>query len=120
MSRRDPTPKRESSVEGLVEVSVVCSGRGNHPEVSFGHVALLRRPDRLNLHGLKVEEFVGGMDEKEHRLRRTVPFLCRRCTPARNVPLQVGTMTTLCVGLVDAGATRLDLSALGAIGPISS
>lgn len=117
MSRRRE-PKAPSAVEGLVVVSIVCTGRGTHNEVSFGTVSVL--PNGRTVERLAESEFFVGIDLEAEQTLKTIPFLCKRCTPARNVPLRRASLDRICVALVAAGETHLDLSALGAIGPISS
>lgn len=116
MSRRRGAP-RDSWVPG-VTVAVVCTGRGTHPEVSFGSVKVF--PDGRTHERLKAESHHNGYDEATLTPLRTIPFVCRRCRPARNVPLKRSTLDALCAGVAESGTPRLDLSALGAIGAISS
>lgn len=116
MSRRRP-PKAESSVPDAIHVSIVCTGRGNHPEVDFGTLVVL--PSGNTSERLKVGEHFSGIDLDAGKTLKTIPFVCRRCRPARNVPLKRETLDHLCKGLAQSDTPTLDLSALGAVGPIS-
>lgn len=119
MSRRRDS-KKPSVVEGAHwTVRVVCTGRRTHPEVDFGTMLVNLQTGRT-LERLAVSEHFGGLDMDQGVALKTIPFVCRRCRPARNVPLKRGTLDGLVRGLADTQNSELDLSALGAIGPISS
>lgn len=116
MSRRRG-PAGDAWTPGVL-VHVVCTGRGTHTEVSFGSVKVF--PGGRTHERLKVEAHHIGYDpENDFSPLKTIPFLCPRCRPARNVPLKRGTLDKLCAGLAEADTPKLDLSALGAVGPLS-
>ena len=127
--RRDPKPP--SAVEGtFVTIEVVCSGRRTHEEVSFGQVEVFPElrdewGGGLNIHFAAEEHFVEGevTDWQDPQsvigaMHTTYTLRCRRCRPTRNVPVTKATVTKLCDGLAARGETRLDISALGAVGPL--
>lgn len=130
MSRRRE-PRKPSSVEGsFVTVRVVCTGRRTHPTVSFGHVKVfpsLRDEwgGGLNIHLVADDYFVeaeidGTEDASSARraMHTTYTMRCRRCTPSRSVPLTKPTLEKLVDRLATRGESKLDISALGAIGPL--
>jgi hypothetical protein len=116
MSRRRPSPPRTSAIPGHRRIRVVCTDRGQHPEVSFGTVAAW--PEGSGWH-VYVDHLDHGEDEfvdmtalgrpvLPDRLKKTYPLRCRRC--GRNVPLKQETLERVCAGLAAANTPKLDLS----------
>lgn len=128
MSRRNRRARRESEIFRSKSLRIVCTDRSQHPEVSFGDVDLWPEPDEAGVgwdmifDGVRVEEWV-NTDEYEMRgqdpvqafmdgtlvpLRKTYPFVCRRCR--RNKPLREETLRQMCAALASADAPKLDIS----------
>lgn len=118
MNRRR-APHKPSSIPGQRRIDVVCTDRGQHPEVSFGSIAVWPDGDgwRVNVRSLRYregDEFVdmAALDEPAlpDRLRKTYTLKCRRC--GRDRPLRIDTLERIGTALADADTLRLDLSAL--------
>jgi hypothetical protein len=119
MSRRNRQPKRESAIPGKVSIRVVCTDRGQHPEVRFGAIPVWPIADGWHANtkvGLRATEYVDldplttDVDHALTRLPRTYPFSCRRCR--RNVPLRQDTLERLLHGLAADNQHTLDISAI--------
>lgn len=116
MSRRRPNPPQPSVIPGHRRIRVVCTDRGQHPEVSFGTIDAW--PEGTGWH-VFVDHLYHQGDEyvdrtaldgpvMPDRLHKTYPLQCSRC--GRNVPLKRTTLEKLCAGLVAADTLTLDLS----------
>lgn len=127
MSRRRRRAKPSSLAPSeCVTVSWVCTGRNLHPEVAFGQVDVFpelrgEATGSVNIELKTDAHFVEGKLDFDAaapfaaiaRGHNTYTLRCSRCRPARNVPLRTATIEELSHGLAAAGATRLDISALG-------
>lgn len=102
--------------DGTKSVRVICTGRRRHNPVSFGSVLVV--PQGGVIEELIIDEWHAFADgglwnvEEDGRSRATYPFLCRRCRPARNVPISRQRLEHLVSAVADAGGDTLDLSAL--------
>ena len=116
VSRRKPIA--QSAVPGTVTIRVVCTDKGQHPDVSFGHVTAWQDGDgwRVTVDGLNHRGDVFTDLEPIHRdqipdrLHKTYPLECRRC--GRNVPLRAETLDRVIAALAAAEKRTFDLSDL--------
>lgn len=114
MSRRKPDPM-PPVVPGSKTIRVVCTDKGQHSEVSFGHVVVSPLGDGWHVHlalNHRGREYV-HMEEiglTADRLARTYPLKCRRC--GRDTPLLETTVKQVCAGLAAADTSTFDLSYL--------
>ncbi|EFG79553.1 hypothetical protein HMPREF0591_0530 [Mycobacterium parascrofulaceum ATCC BAA-614] len=98
---------------------MVCTDKKQHPEVSFGSIAVWPEGDgwKVNIRDLRYregDEFVdiAALDGSElpDRLRKTYTLKCRRC--GRDRPLRMDTLERVGAALAAADTPRLDLSDL--------
>lgn len=116
MSRRRPVPPTPSAIPGYRSIRVVCTDRGQHPEVSFGALGVWPEGDgwHVNTSGLSFsgEEYVDLDALDRHplpeRLHKTYPLRCPRCK--RNVPLKRETIEQVGAALAASNTTQLDLA----------
>lgn len=118
MSRRRPVPRTPSAVPGYRSIRVVCTDRGQHPEVSFGALGVWPEGDgwhvdtnQLSFDG---DEYVDLAALDGHplpgRLHKTYPLRCPRCK--RNVPLKRETIERIGAALATNDTAELDLSGI--------
>jgi hypothetical protein len=129
VSRRSAKPR--PSVPGSKVIRIVCTDRGQHPEVLFEKVDVW--PDESIPEGWFVEppEPLGGEYTPPHGVRDDItqlhehdtagplwepitypPFKCSRC--GREVPFKRETLMRACADLAASGASRrLDVSYVG-------
>ena len=115
VSRRKPIA--QSAVPGTVTIRVVCTDKGQHPDVGFGSADAWQGGDgwhvmpNLNHRG---DPFVDlepiHRDQTPDRLHKTYPLECRRC--GRDVPLRAETLERVIAALAAAGKSNLDISDL--------
>lgn len=116
---RRRAPRTPSSIAGHRLIHLVCTDRQQHPEVSFGSIAVWPEGEGWhvnvrNLRHRKDDEFVDmtaidGSDLPD-RARKTYTLKCRRC--GRDRPLRLDTLERIGAELADADTLRLDLSHL--------
>lgn len=115
MSRRR-APKAESWFPERPFISIVCTGRRRHAEVSFGRVRLTDdgriTPDAFSR---IVGDDFASTDWEAGVVNHTVTIVCKRCTPTRNVPLKLTTLEEICQGLIAHDTLRLDVSSLSVL-----
>lgn len=118
-ANRRRAPRAPSSIPGQRRIRVVCTDQGQHPEVSFGSIAVWPEGDawHVNVRDLRVrheDEFVdmAAIDGPAlpDRLRKTYTLKCKRC--GRDRPLRMDTLERVAAALADADTLHLDLSHL--------
>ncbi len=123
MSRRRPIQKPPRS--DATEIRVVCTDKGQHAELSFGHVVVSKISNGwlvkpvLQHRGDEYTETVEVPDreplpdpvrELADRLRKTYPVKCRRC--GRDTPLRIDTLEKIFAAMAEADMLTLDISDL--------
>lgn len=119
VSRRRPPPQQWDAIPGYRKIRVVCTDRGQHPEVSFGSVDVWPEGEgwHVALSGLNLgrDEYVDlapvEQDHYPERLHKTYPLKCRRC--GRDRPLRAETLEKGCAELAAQDIPKFDISALG-------
>lgn len=117
---RRRAPRTPSSIPGHKLLRVVCTDKGQHPEVSFGDVSVwpdghggwsVQRNPQLNMQEyveIPADDQYPMPEPLPERLRRTYPLRCRRCR--RNVPLKQETLERVCAELAAADTPKFDIS----------
>ncbi|RDH75509.1 hypothetical protein DVS77_26275 [Mycolicibacterium moriokaense] len=98
---------------------MLCTDKGQHPEVSLGAIAVWPKCDgwHVNVRDLryrKDDEFVdmaaADRPDPPDRLHKTYTLRCKRC--GRDRPLRMDTLQRIGAALAEADTLRLDLSDL--------
>jgi len=103
-------------VPGVRKIRVVCTDRGQHPQVTFGTVAVWRddagwriRPNLVGGEYVDLSttepDYTGPQPD---RLHKNYPLRCKRC--GRDTPIRQDTLEKVCPRLAEADTLKFDIS----------